>query len=224
MTRVEHKKLDSTNFWCSQSHLSSKSLHSLCISHGRLIFTDFLSSYVYEQITVSHITSSLFNASSLVLKSKRSCMDEKPFAVFRNVVEFHGPLKTNPATWERGNLHWILQYLTCFFCLLKYCMLSCHNTVCWQILCCRNTVCYVETLFAVGFCILDHVLWLEFLGCIRVLVDLICALFSPNRTQLCTQQWPNSLWTMPPCQPHFRKKISKTTMYISLLGNNAFVS
>ena len=106
----------------------TNSLYSVCISHDRLIFTEirdyFLSSYIYEQITLSNITSSLFNAWSLVLKSKRSCMNEKPFAVLINVAEFHGPMKTNPATWERGNLHWMLQYLTCFFCLLKYCMLQ----------------------------------------------------------------------------------------------------
>jgi len=72
----------------------------------------------------------------------------------------------------------------------------------------------LKLIFPIGFCILDHFLWLEFLGCVGVLVHLICALFSPNWTTPCTQQWLNPLWTMRPCQPHFLKRISKTTIKI----------
>ena len=42
----------------------------------------------------------------LGLEKQKVLHEEKPFAVLRNVVEFRGTLKTNPATRERGNLAW----------------------------------------------------------------------------------------------------------------------
>ena len=135
------------------------------------------------------------------------------------MVELHGPLKTNPATGERRNLPWCnrinctdiikgktrsIQYLTCFFCLLELCLLSCHITVCWQMLCCRNTVCYVVALlylvwksfFSMGFASLIAFNDLNFLNVLDFLFTLFVYCFHPIE-RLCARSIDGSTHLEP---------------------------
>ena len=179
----------------------TNSLYSVCISHDRLIFTEirdyFLSSNIYEQITLSNITSSLFNAWSLVLKSKRSCMNEKPFAVLINVAEIHGPMKTNPATWERGNFHWMLQYLTCFFCLLKYCMLQYLVAILYAGKYCVLAILYVilKLFFPLGLASLTTFYDLNSLD----VLEFSLTWFAHGFHSIERRYARSSLWATPPC-------------------------